>query len=50
MFTWVPIHKEAVRKILEFNDPHHVPDTVVRRRFVAGLRNLFSVYMPAVDA
>ncbi|MGE3842336.1 MAG: zeta toxin family protein [Vicinamibacterales bacterium] len=29
---------------------HHVPDTVVRRRFVAGLRNLFSVYMPAVDA
>ena len=29
---------------------HHVPDGVVRRRFVAGLRNLFSVYMPAVDA
>lgn len=27
-----------------------VPDAVVRRRFVAGLRNLFSVYMPAVDA
>jgi predicted ABC-type ATPase len=29
---------------------HHVPDSVVRRRFVAGLRNLFSVYMDAVDA
>lgn len=29
---------------------HHVPDAVVRRRFVAGLRNLFSVYIPAVDA
>lgn len=29
---------------------HHVPNAVVRRRFVAGLRNLFSVYMPAVDA
>jgi predicted ABC-type ATPase len=29
---------------------HHVPDAVVRRRFVAGLRNLFSVYMHAVDA
>jgi predicted ABC-type ATPase len=29
---------------------HHVTDGVVRRRFVAGLRNLFSVYMPAVDA
>ncbi len=29
---------------------HHVPDAVVRRRFVAGLRNLFSIYMHAVDA
>jgi predicted ABC-type ATPase len=29
---------------------HHVSDAVVRRRFVAGLRNLFSVYMDAVDA
>ena len=29
---------------------HHVPDSVVRRRFSAGLRNLFSVYMHAVDA
>jgi predicted ABC-type ATPase len=29
---------------------HHVPDAVVRRRFIAGLRNLFSVYMHAVDA
>jgi predicted ABC-type ATPase len=29
---------------------HHVSDAVVRRRFVAGLRNLFSVYMHAVDA
>lgn len=29
---------------------HHVPDVVVRRRFIAGLRNLFSVYMDAVDS
>jgi predicted ABC-type ATPase len=29
---------------------HHVPDDVVRRRFGAGLKNLFSVYMDAVDA
>jgi len=29
---------------------HQVPDAAVRRRFVAGLRNLFSVYIPAVDA
>ena len=29
---------------------HHVPDAVIRRRFVAGLRNLFSVYMQVFDA
>lgn len=29
---------------------HDVPDAVIRRRFVAGLRNLFSVYMQVVDA
>jgi predicted ABC-type ATPase len=29
---------------------HNVPDAVIRKRFVAGLRNLFSVYMHAVDA
>jgi predicted ABC-type ATPase len=29
---------------------HHVPDVVVRRRFIAGLRNLFAVYMNAVDS
>ena len=27
-----------------------MPDEVVRRRFVAGVRNLFAVYMDAVDA
>jgi predicted ABC-type ATPase len=29
---------------------HDVPDPVIRRRFVAGLRNLFSVYIQVVDA
>jgi predicted ABC-type ATPase len=29
---------------------HDVPSAVVRRRFVVGLRNLFSVYMQALDA
>ena len=27
-----------------------MPDEVVRRRFVAGVRNLFAVYTDAVDA
>lgn len=29
---------------------HHVPEDVVRRRFVAGLQNLFGQYLPLVDS
>lgn len=29
---------------------HHIPEDVIRRRFVAGLRNLEQAYKPAVDA
>ncbi len=29
---------------------HDVPEVVVRRRFIAGLRNLFEIYAEAVDA
>jgi predicted ABC-type ATPase len=29
---------------------HDVPEDVIRRRFVRGLTNLFSLYMPAVDS
>jgi predicted ABC-type ATPase len=29
---------------------HSVPEIVIRRRFSAGLRNLFTLYMPIVSA
>ena len=29
---------------------HHIPEDVIRRRFIAGLRNFDTVYKPAVDA
>ena len=28
---------------------HHVPDNVVKRRYVRGLENLFRLYIPVVD-
>jgi 5-methylcytosine-specific restriction enzyme B len=34
MFTWVPIHKEAVRKILEFNEPQ--PELLATLRDMEG--------------
>ncbi len=29
---------------------HHIPEDVVRRRFVSGLKNLFASYLDAVDS
>ncbi len=29
---------------------HHIPETVIRRRFAAGLENFKNLYAPAVDA
>lgn len=29
---------------------HHIPEVVIRRRFKAGLRNLFNVYRPLVTS
>ena len=28
---------------------HDIPEAVIRRRFAAGLRNLETIYKPAVD-
>jgi predicted ABC-type ATPase len=52
IFLSLPSADLAVARVVDRvrRGGHHVPDTVVRRRFVAGFRNLFSVYMPAVDA
>ena len=29
---------------------HDIPETVIRRRFAAGLRNFDAIYAPAVDS
>jgi predicted ABC-type ATPase len=52
MFLSLPSADLAVARVTDRvrRGGHHVPDSVVRRRFVAGLRNLFSVYMDSVDA
>ncbi len=28
---------------------HNIPEDVFRRRYVAGIRNLFTIYLPIVD-
>jgi predicted ABC-type ATPase len=51
VFLALPSAALAVARVAERvrQGGHHVPDHVVRRRFEAGLRNLFTSYIPAVD-
>jgi len=51
LFLSLPSPALAVARVAERvrQGGHDVPGTVVRRRFTAGLRNLFTVYIPAVD-
>ena len=50
-FLSLPSAELAVRRVAERVEVggHDVPERVVRRRFVAGLRNLFTIYQPLFD-
>jgi predicted ABC-type ATPase len=47
-FLWLPSADLAVARVADRvrHGGHHVPEPVVRRRFVAGLRNFFHLYAP----
>lgn len=51
-FLWVPDVEFALDRIRERvrTGGHSVPEAVVRRRYVRGLRNFFELYAPLVDA
>jgi predicted ABC-type ATPase len=51
-FLWLPSADMAVRRVAErvSEGGHAVPEDVVRRRFVSGVRNLFQLYGPRVDS
>ncbi len=50
-FLSLPSADLAVRRVAERVQAggHDVPEAVVRRRFAAGLRNLFAIYQPLFD-
>jgi predicted ABC-type ATPase len=51
VFLWLPSAEHAVarvhRRVAEGG--HSIPDPVVRRRYIAGVRNLRDFYLPFVD-
>ena len=51
-FLWLPTADMAVRRVANRvrQGGHHVPEIDIRRRHVAGQRNLFQLYRPLVNA
>jgi predicted ABC-type ATPase len=51
-FLWLPSADMSVVRVANRvrQGGHHVPETDIRRRFQSGLRNLFQLYRPLVDA
>ncbi len=52
LFLWLPSPEMAVARVASRvqQGGHDVPDEVVIRRYHAGLRNFFQLYVPIVDA
>ena len=50
-FLWIPKVEMSIERVAERvrMGGHHIPEDVIRRRYHAGLRNLFQLYMPLVD-
>lgn len=51
VYVWVPNADLSVQRVAERvrRGGHHIPEDVIRRRYEAGLRNFFQIYMPQAD-
>ncbi len=50
-YMWVPDVEVSIARVAARvrNGGHDIPEDVIRRRYVAGLRNFFHIYMPLAD-
>jgi len=50
-YLWLNCPEQAVRRVMQRvkQGGHHVPEQAIRRRYYAGLRNLFNSYLPLAD-
>jgi predicted ABC-type ATPase len=48
VFLWLPSPEAAIARVQDrvARGGHDVPETTIRRRYVAGLRNFFELYQP----
>jgi predicted ABC-type ATPase len=51
-FLWLPDAEWAVARVHNrvVQGGHSIPDETIRRRYIAGLKNLFTLYQEVVDA
>lgn len=52
IFVWLPSVELAIQRVRYRvqSGGHNIPEDVVRRRYRAGIRNLFSLYLPLADS
>ena len=51
LFFWLRTPELALQRVAErvANGGHNIPTDVIRRRYVAGISNLFQIFIPEVD-
>ena len=51
LFFWLDSPELNIQRVAERvrSGGHHIPEEVIRRRYVAGLKNFFSLYMPLAN-
>lgn len=51
LFFWLASPELNIQRVAERvqKGGHHIPEDVIRRRYVGGLKNFFSIYLPLAD-
>lgn len=51
IYFWHSSPELAMERVAQrvSNGGHNIPKEVIQRRYLAGIRNLFTIYMPCVD-
>ena len=51
LYLWLPSPEQAIKRVAQrvSEGGHNIPENVIRRRYAAGIKNLFNIYMQASD-
>ncbi len=52
VFLWLPSVETSIQRVADRvrKGGHHIPESIVRRRFYLGIQNLFRLYRPLLDS